>query len=194
VQGGVAFGYSVWLDQTFLGSWVGDAVNANYEDTFNFTGTGGLVSGSQHVITILQDHMGYEEDWWAGSDNFKTPRGILSYFFVGSSGTEISVWKLAGNLGGEDVSPLFSVVLIGEVTPRVVWQYVDTTRGPLNEGGLYGERMGKCVGLLWIVLSLTGPRKDGTSPNSLMTTGKKVHRPPEFPRLVLASTGQILPV
>ena len=36
-----------------------------------------------------------------------------------------------------------------------VWQYVDTTRGPLNEGGLYGERMGKCVGLMWIVFLLT---------------------------------------
>ncbi|KAI9571159.1 glycoside hydrolase family 35 protein [Boletus coccyginus] len=122
LQGGGAFGYSVWLDQTFLGSWVGDAVHANYEGTFNFTGTGGLVSGSQHVITILQDHMGYEEDWWAGSDYFKAPRGVLSYSFVGGSDTKISVWKVAGNLGGES--------------------YLDTTRGPLNEGGLYGERMG----------------------------------------------------
>lgn len=111
MQGGAAFGYSLWLDQTFLGSWVGDVVHANFEGTFNFTGTGGLVSGSQHVITILQDHMGYEEDWWAGSDYFKTPRGILSYSFVGGSGTEISVWKVAGNLGGEDVSPFLSVVL-----------------------------------------------------------------------------------
>ncbi|KAH0828009.1 glycoside hydrolase family 35 protein [Lanmaoa asiatica] len=122
VQGGNAFGYSVWLNQTFLGSWVGDAIHANYEGTFNLTGTGGLVNGSQCVITILQDHMGYEEDWVAASDDFKTPRGILNYSFVGGSGTEISVWKVAGNFGGES--------------------YVDTTRGPLNEGGLYGERMG----------------------------------------------------
>lgn len=112
VQGGNAFGYSVWLDQTFLGSWVGDAVHASYEGTFNFPGTGGLARGSQHVITILQDHMGYEEDWTAASDGFKAPRGILSYAFVGGSGTIISVWKVAGNLGGEDVSSLFSVILL----------------------------------------------------------------------------------
>ncbi|KAF9227202.1 glycoside hydrolase family 35 protein [Gyrodon lividus] len=122
VQGGNAFGYSVWLDENFLGSWVGDAVHSNYEGTFNFSGTGGLTKGSEHVITILQDHMGYEEDWIAPTDGFKAPRGILSYSFVGSEGTEVSVWKVAGNFGGED--------------------YVDTTRGPLNEGGLYGERMG----------------------------------------------------
>ncbi|KAF9237579.1 glycoside hydrolase family 35 protein [Melanogaster broomeanus] len=122
VQGGSAFGYSVWLDESFLGSWVGDAVHSNYEGTFNFPGSGGLAKGIDHVITILQDHMGYEEDWTAASDQFKTPRGILSYSFVGGDGTEVTVWKVSGNLGGED--------------------YVDTTRGPLNEGGLYGERMG----------------------------------------------------
>ncbi|KAF9230278.1 glycoside hydrolase family 35 protein, partial [Melanogaster broomeanus] len=114
VQGGSAFGYSVWLDESFLGSWVGDAVHSNYEGTFNFPGSGGLAKGIDHVITILQDHMGYEEDWTAASDQFKTPRGILSYSFVGGDGTEVTVWKVSGNLGGED--------------------YVDTTRGPLNEG------------------------------------------------------------
>ncbi|KAG9316763.1 glycoside hydrolase family 35 protein [Chiua virens] len=122
IQGGSAFGYSVWLDQTFLGSWVGDPVHTNYESTFDFPGTQGLVGGGQYVLTILQDHMGYEEDWTAASDGFKTPRGILSYSFVDGPGTEVSTWKVAGNLGGES--------------------YIDTTRGPLNEGGLYGERVG----------------------------------------------------
>lgn len=71
------------------------------------------MNGNQYVVTILQDHMGYEEDGLAASDSFKAPRGILSYSFVGGSGTEISGWKVAGNFGGESVSPLFSVVLIG---------------------------------------------------------------------------------
>ncbi|TFK43322.1 glycoside hydrolase family 35 protein [Crucibulum laeve] len=120
VLGGSAFGYSVWLDSTFIGSWEGDAVHGEFTGTFNFPAV--LAKGSAHVLTILQDHMGYEEDWTAGSDAFKTPRGIINYSFVGSNSTTVSTWKVTGNLGGES--------------------YVDKTRGPLNEGGLFGERQG----------------------------------------------------
>jgi len=101
VIGGDAFGYSVWVDSTFLGSWEGDAVHSDFEGTFKFPQA--LAKGSNHVITILQDHMGYEEDWVAASETFKAPRGILSYSFVGSPSTVVSVWKVAGNLGGENV-------------------------------------------------------------------------------------------
>ncbi|KAG6825879.1 hypothetical protein H0H93_016988, partial [Arthromyces matolae] len=66
--------------------------------------------------------MGLEEDWWAAGDDFKTPRGILNYRFVGTNVPAVSVWKVTGNLGGED--------------------FADKTRGGLNEGGLYGERQG----------------------------------------------------
>jgi hypothetical protein len=101
IQGGSAFGYSLWLDSTFIGSWVGDAVHSSYAGTFKFPKA--LVKGSNHVITILQDHMGYEEDWTAATDDFKIPRGILSYSFVGSTTTTVSQWKVTGNLGGESV-------------------------------------------------------------------------------------------
>lgn len=120
VWGGAAFGFSIWLDSTFLGSWEGDATHGSYTKTVSFPSA--LTSSSPHVITILQDHMGYEEDWTAATDDFKNPRGLRSYSFVGSSSTNVSVWKVTGNLGGED--------------------YVDTTRGPLNEGGLFAERQG----------------------------------------------------
>ncbi|KAF8204850.1 glycoside hydrolase family 35 protein [Pholiota molesta] len=118
--GGSAFGYSVWLDSAFIGSWEGDAVHSDYEGTFTLPKA--LAKGSNHTITILQDHQGYEEDWTAASEDFKTPRGILSYSFVGSPSTTVALWKVTGNLGGES--------------------YVDRTRGPLNEGGLFGERQG----------------------------------------------------
>ncbi|KAF8165127.1 glycoside hydrolase family 35 protein [Crassisporium funariophilum] len=120
VMGGAAFGYSVWLDSTFIGSWEGDAVHGDFEGTFNFPAK--LTAGSSHVLTILQDHMGYEEDWTAASDAFKSPRGIASYSFIGSPTTTVGVWKVSGNLGGET--------------------YADRTRGALNEGGLFGERQG----------------------------------------------------
>ncbi|KAJ7638480.1 glycoside hydrolase family 35 protein [Roridomyces roridus] len=121
MQGGAAFGYSVWLDATFIGSWEGDPNFADFNGTHAFPG-GGLRKASTHVLTIVQDHMGNEEDWWAAGNDFQTPRGVLDYHFIGSNSTSVTIWKVAGNLGGED--------------------YVDTTRGPLNEGGLFGERQG----------------------------------------------------
>ncbi|KAF7330740.1 Beta-galactosidase [Mycena venus] len=120
LQGGSAFGFSVWLDATFLGSWAGDAVTSAFNGTFSFPTV--LPKGSTHVLTILQDHMGNEENWWAAGDDFKTPRGILSYSFLGNATTTVSVWKVAGNLGGES--------------------YADHSRGAFNEGGLFAERQG----------------------------------------------------
>ncbi|KAF8211508.1 glycoside hydrolase family 35 protein [Mycena galopus ATCC 62051] len=120
LQGGTAFGFSVWLDSTFLGSWAGDALTATFNATFPFVAA--LGKGSTHVLTILQDHMGNEENWWAAANDFQTPRGILSYSFLGSVTTTVSEWKVAGNLGGES--------------------YADNSRGALNEGGLFAERQG----------------------------------------------------
>ncbi|KAF9268257.1 glycoside hydrolase family 35 protein [Marasmius fiardii PR-910] len=120
VWGGTAFGYSVWLDETFAGSFVGDWVQGNHEESFNFSKS--LVKGSSHVLTVLQDHMGLNENWAGAGEDFKNPRGIMSYSFLGSNDTTVNVWKVTGNLGGED--------------------YIDKSRGPLNEGGLFAERQG----------------------------------------------------
>jgi hypothetical protein len=108
VAGGAAFGFSAWLDNTFLGSWYGDSPTSSRSQGFTFTK---LASGSQHVITILQDHMGLEEDFVAASDSFKAPRGVTAYSFPGSASTKIDTWKVTGNLGGENVSPVFMLDL-----------------------------------------------------------------------------------
>jgi hypothetical protein len=105
LQGGAAFGYSVWLDSSFLGSFAGNIVNSSWEQGFHFTSV--MKPGSSHVLTILQDHMGYEEDWTSGSDQFKTPRGIINYSFIGTTNEVPVIWKVTGNLGGEDVCFLF---------------------------------------------------------------------------------------
>jgi len=95
---------------------VGDPTINEYEGTFLFPKP--LAKGTNHVITILQDHMGYEEDWASASDDFKTPRGVMSYSFVGSPSTVVNTWKVAGNLGGEDVSRLLTLLtLIPEFSP-----------------------------------------------------------------------------
>ncbi|KAI1622657.1 beta-galactosidase A [Exophiala viscosa] len=117
-QGGWAFGSSVWLNQTFLGSWAGVSTQNNTNATYKLTH---LQAGQPYVFTVLIDHMGLEENPTVGGDLMKTPRGILNYALAGRDDTAIT-WKLTGNLGGED--------------------YRDTVRGPLNEGAMYAERQG----------------------------------------------------
>lgn len=117
-QGGSGFGSSVWLDSTYLGSWPGIDKAASHKDTYTVPN---LKSGTSHVITVIVDNNGLDEEWTVGQDTMKNPRGILNYSFNTGNQSSIS-WKITGNLGGE--------------------KYVDKDRGPLNEGGLYAERQG----------------------------------------------------
>ncbi|QKX55508.1 uncharacterized protein TRUGW13939_02601 [Talaromyces rugulosus] len=87
---------------------------ANGQETqLNLTTQGGGVF--ETAVWINDTFIGIEE----GS---REPRGILDYSLDGGHSQSDISWKLTGNLGGE--------------------QYVDLTRGPLNEGGLYAERQG----------------------------------------------------
>lgn len=117
-QGGQAFGSSLWLNQTLLGSWTGLNQNSDCNATYTLPQ---LQRGQSYVITVVVDNTGLDEDWTVGADEMKSPRGILNYILSGRDASTIT-WKLTGNLGGED--------------------YHDKTRGPLNEGGLYAERHG----------------------------------------------------
>lgn len=117
-QGGTAFGSSVWLNATNVGSWAGISIDADYNATYTLPT---LTKGKSYVLTVVIDNMGLDEDWTIGTEDMKDPRGILDYQLSGRSASDIT-WKLTGNLGGED--------------------FLDTARGPLNEGGLYAERQG----------------------------------------------------
>lgn len=118
-QGGLAFGMSAWLNDTYLGSWVGDGASASYNTTF--TPSQALTEGEPYVLTVVIDHMGLDETWWIGYQSAKAPRGIFDYDIAGLSQDAIT-WKITGNFGGE--------------------RYADKTRGPLNEGAMYAERQG----------------------------------------------------
>ncbi|KAL9031706.1 MAG: hypothetical protein Q9196_000302 [Gyalolechia fulgens] len=117
-QGGAAYGVSVFLNSTFLGSWVGNGTGFEYNQTLTLPS---LNAGQPAVITVLQDNMGLDENFVVGTDQMKQPRGILDYVLFGRPQSAVE-WKITGNLGGED--------------------YRDGARGPLNEGGLYAERLG----------------------------------------------------
>jgi hypothetical protein len=118
VSGGIGFGHSVWLNNTFLGSWVGSSGNSTIVHNVSLPLT--LSPGSPCVLSVLVDHMGQDKEA-PGTDAIKFPRGILNYGISGHSQSDVS-WKLSGNLGGE--------------------QYRDLVRGPLNEGSMFVERQG----------------------------------------------------
>ncbi|WP_163513595.1 beta-galactosidase [Fodinicola acaciae] len=83
-----------------------------------FTLPAGLLR-KENVVSVVVHNAGHEE-CGAPCGSFLNPRGIRTAKLTGSA-TTIS-WKIQGNLGGE--------------------QPVDRARGPLNTGGLYGERHG----------------------------------------------------
>lgn len=114
--GGYVFGSSVWINNTYLGSWVGDTDIPDKDSTYQLPFS--LDSGKPYVLTVVVDNNGRDMNFAVGVDSMKAPRGILDYDL---NGTKID-WKITGNLGGED--------------------YQDRVRGPLNEGGSYPERQG----------------------------------------------------
>jgi hypothetical protein len=117
-QGGSAFASAVWLNDTLVSSFPGVSTQSN---NINNAALRNLTVGANYVLTVLLDNMGLEEDFTVGSDQNKSPRGILNYTISPQSPSDVK-WKITGNLGGED--------------------YQDRARGPLNEGGLYAERQG----------------------------------------------------
>jgi hypothetical protein len=117
-QGGGAYGSSVFLGSTYIGSFLGFAAALTHNDTYTLPN---LVAGKKYVLTILVENNGYEENWAPGMDQMKWPRGILDFNLTGHAKSDVT-WKITGNLGGE--------------------KYIDKARGPWNEGGLYAERQG----------------------------------------------------
>jgi hypothetical protein len=117
-QGGTAYGTTVFLNSTYIGSWPGNAAQLAQNSSFNLPH---LAPGKTYIFTILVDNNGLDENWTVGADDAKSPRGILGYSLSSREQSAIE-WKLTGNLGGE--------------------KYIDKDRGPLNEGGLYAERQG----------------------------------------------------
>ena len=114
-----------WLDGRFLGSHQMPTPTSKQSTQQTWTATAPfdippeLRVASEHQVAVLVRPMASEEDGGA-NDAFKSARGLLAVTFTAST-TPIT-WKVQGNQGGEDIS--------------------DTVRGPMNNGGLYGERAG----------------------------------------------------
>ncbi|KIJ64658.1 glycoside hydrolase family 35 protein [Hydnomerulius pinastri MD-312] len=123
INGGEAFAASVWVNDVFLNTSYGNSTNnrnilEETDDKFYFP-PGSLLYNQDNVITILQDNMGLNESGSA-IDEEKSPRGVRGFML--NTG-DFGEWKVQGKVGGYT-------------------NYLDKVRGVLNEGGLYGERMG----------------------------------------------------
>jgi len=112
---------SVWLNGEHLGSAAVPIDKTRSEDVnVSFPLDSKMLAKDQdNVITVLTDHMGYEEtnQFTDNTNDAKSPRGIRGYELV--NGGEID-WKIQGNLGGN-------------------WAVPDPVRSMINEGGLFAE-------------------------------------------------------
>ena len=110
---GRAGAYSAWLNGTFLGT------SGSGTHTFTFP-SGALHVGADNELSVLVENMGHNEDYNAADSN-KEARGLTAALVAGSPLTSIS-WRIQGSRGGENL--------------------IDPARGPMNTGGLFGERAG----------------------------------------------------
>ncbi|KAF3769880.1 family 35 glycoside hydrolase [Cryphonectria parasitica EP155] len=140
-SGGDAFGWSAWLNGVFIGGDTGNtsaletttAVLALPPSALLLSSNGSSSSSSQqqeNVLTVLVDYHGHDETSVAGGMN--VPRGLYGAQLLPAPTTSTSTantttgfttWKIQGSAGGSAAN-------------------IDPVRGPFNEGGLYGERLG----------------------------------------------------
>jgi hypothetical protein len=121
VQGGAAAGWNAWLNGQSIGYHPGNASLASTTALLSFNNVTLKTEGN--VLTVVTDYTGHDETSTgpAGAEN---PRGILGAQLLSANDTKLSFdqWKIQGNAGGE--------------------RNIDPVRGPMNEGGLHGERLG----------------------------------------------------
>lgn len=114
--------YLVWLNGRYLGSAAGgtqaDSEPVNPDPgRGDFTVPDGLLTpGKPAELTVLVENMGHNDDWTADDVRHKQPRGLYGVTVEGS--TAPIAWQIRGS------------------------KPMDGERGPMNTGGLYGERAG----------------------------------------------------
>jgi beta-galactosidase GanA len=110
---GRAGAWSVWLNGTLLGSSTGG------QKTFAFPANV-VRSDADNVLSVMVENMGHNEDY-NEDDWHKQARGLIGATVAGADAGAVT-WRIQGARGGENPT--------------------DMVRGPMNNGGLYGERSG----------------------------------------------------
>jgi hypothetical protein len=115
-----------WLDGVYLGQHVlpTNLAAPPTTGTATFTVPAGLRTDGPHTLAVMVRNDSHNEDGGV-NDAQKEGRGLISATMSSSTGSAVTptiTWRIQGNLGGQDI--------------------VDTARGVMNTGGLYGERHG----------------------------------------------------
>ncbi|KAF2233323.1 glycoside hydrolase family 35 protein [Viridothelium virens] len=121
VQGGLASGWSAWLNGVLVGGNPGNASLSATSALLDFSNATSVEEGN--VLTVVTDYTGHDETS-TGPAGVENPRGVLGAVLYGPGNATLAFaqWKIQGNAGGS--------------------ANIDPVRGPMNEGGLYGERLG----------------------------------------------------
>ncbi|KAM3072646.1 hypothetical protein ACMFMF_006983 [Clarireedia jacksonii] len=128
-SGGLAFGWSAWLNGNLLGSHPGNASLTTTNLNLPLTNLTSPLKLKDNLLTVVVDYHGHDET--STAKGVENPRGILGASLLSSSGsytnsssknTGFKLWKIRGNAGGS--------------------ANIDPVRGPMNEGGFYLERLG----------------------------------------------------
>ena len=122
--GGGAGLLQLWLDGVYLGQDVLPTGTSTppTTGTVAFAVPAGLSTAGAHVVSIMVRNNAHNEDGGV-NDAHREGRGLISATVSDATGAALATsWTLQGNAGGEAIA--------------------DPVRGPLNNGGLFGERNG----------------------------------------------------
>ncbi|WEF35451.1 beta galactosidase jelly roll domain-containing protein [Pseudoduganella chitinolytica] len=122
--GGGAGMLQVWVDGRYVGQHELDTGRQFPETTDSARFALGRLAPGKHVIAVMVRNNSHNWDLMA-DDAHREARGLIAASLTSKGGRRFAVpiaWRLQGNLGGEAIA--------------------DPVRGPMNNGGLHGERQG----------------------------------------------------
>ncbi len=114
----------VWIDGKFVGQDEMDTGRSFPETTDSVKYSLGKLTPGEHLIAVMVRNNSH--NWNLMADDYhREARGLISASLTSRGGKRFAVpiaWRIQGNRGGESIA--------------------DMVRGPMNNGGLYGEREG----------------------------------------------------
>jgi hypothetical protein len=121
-SGGLAFGWNAWLNGQLVGGDLGHQGLSTTSAVLKLPTD--LLREKDNLLAVLVGYHGHDQT--STAKGVANPRGLLGAVLLPGGtprATGFGGWKVQGNAGGGAA-------------------YLDPVRGPMNEGGLFAERMG----------------------------------------------------